>query len=97
MSNRTSKNVTNSTVSNVAALGNGHGDFGFDSGTLAVLESITAQRQLGFWHSFFTLRQQPLEGVAFSFIAAGPQGASLKASASGEDFPHSPAPWIPFN
>lgn len=64
---------------------------------LAVLESITGQRQLGFWHSFFTLRQQPLEGVAFSFIAAGPQGASLKASASGEDFLHSPAPLIPFN
>lgn len=58
---------------------------------LAVLESKTAQRQLGFWPIFFTSAQQLSETGAFSSCAAIAQGASIIASASGDDFPHSPA------
>lgn len=61
----------------------------------AVLESITAQRHFGFWPIFFTWLQHPSETSASLSCAADAQGASLKASMSGEDFPHSPAPWTP--
>lgn len=54
----------------------------------AVLESKTAQRQLGFWPMLFAWRQQVLETAAFTSTAASAQGASLKASLSGVDFPH---------
>lgn len=59
---------------------------------LAVLESMTAQRQLGFCPILLTWRQQLLETGAFTSWAADMQGASLKASLSGETFPHSLAP-----
>lgn len=59
---------------------------------LAVSESRTAQRQLGFWPNLFTCWQQPLETGAFASCAALAQGASLMASSSGLDFPHALAP-----
>lgn len=66
---------------------------GLDPELLAVLESITAQRQLGFCPIFFTWAQQLLDTGAFWFCEAEMHGASLKASESGEAFPHSPAPF----
>ena len=59
---------------------------------LAMLESTTAQRQLGFWIIFFTWRQQLLETAAFLSLAAVAQGINFKAWLSGEDFPQAPAP-----
>jgi hypothetical protein len=61
---------------------------------LAVSESMTAHRQLGFWPILFTWTQQLLETAAFSSSAAVAQGASFKASLSGVDFPHALAPSI---
>lgn len=60
---------------------------------LAVFDSITAQRQLGFCQSRFTCEQHlSLTGVCTSWAAMA-QGYSLKASMSGLVFlPHSPAP-----
>lgn len=54
---------------------------------LAVSESKTAHRQLGFWPIFFTWTQQLSDTAAFSSCAATAQGASFIASLSGEDFP----------
>jgi len=70
---------------------------GFTPDILAVFESITAQRQLGFWPILFTWLQQLAETGAFASCAADAQGTSLKASLSGLDFPHSPAPYAPLN
>lgn len=64
---------------------------------LAVLESMTAQRQDGFLPMVLTCLQQPAETAAFSSDAADAQGASLKASISGDDLPHSPAPSTPLS
>ncbi|GLT75868.1 hypothetical protein SLA2020_475620 [Shorea laevis] len=58
---------------------------------LAVLESMTAQRQLGFCPILFTYAQQLAETAAFSSYAASKQGTSFIASSSGRVFPHCPA------
>lgn len=66
---------------------------GFTPELRAVFESMTAQRHFGFWPIFLTWAQHWAETEAFSSCAADAQGASLKASMSGETpLPHSPAP-----
>lgn len=70
---------------------------GFTPDILAVFESITAQRQLGFWPILFTWLQQLAETGACASCAADAQGNSFKASLSALDFPHSPAPYAPLN
>lgn len=62
---------------------------------LAVLESMTAHRQLGLLPMVCTAEQQLLVGAEFGSSAAEMHGAIRSAIRSGEDLPHSPAASAP--
>uniref|UniRef100_J3M5G0 Secreted protein n=1 Tax=Oryza brachyantha TaxID=4533 RepID=J3M5G0_ORYBR len=59
---------------------------------LAVLDSMTAHRQLGLCPMVCTAEQQLLDGADCGSSAAETHGASRSATLSAEALPHSPAP-----
>lgn len=66
---------------------------GFAPEFLAVEESMTAQRHLGFLPICLIRSQQVADTLEDLSCAAIAQGASFMASLSGGFLPHSPAPW----